>query len=43
MYHKGQGIAYIVRGRAEDNIGKAAARVIYSSMNTAANEILLDI
>ena len=28
---------------ASDNKGKAEARVIYSSMNTAANEILLDI
>ena len=43
MYHKGQGIAFIVRGAAKDNKGNAAARVIHSSMNTAANEILIDI
>ena len=36
-------IAYIVLGSALDNIGNALAQVIYSSMITAANEILLDI
>ena len=30
-------------GSASDNKGKAEACVIYSSMNTAASEILLDI
>ena len=28
---------------AEDTTGNAAARVIHSSMNTAANDVLIDI
>ena len=43
IYHKGQGIAYNVRGAAKGDIGNAEARVIYSSMNTATNEILMNI
>ena len=34
---------FIVQGEAADNIGNAEARVIYSSMNTATNEILMNI